>query len=449
MKIIEQLPIIVPTTAAKPMKYIRWYRALITAVVMLACLPLCAYGTHIDVIEIDGPINPVVAEYFITSIEVAEQGNAECLVVQMDTPGGLDLSMRSIIKKIFASAVPVVVYVAPSGARAASAGAIITLAAHIAAMAPSTNIGAAHPVSIGAGEMGKDMAEKVVNDAAAYVEGIAVKRNRNKDWAIKAVRESVSLTEKEALKIRVIDFIAPDLKALISAIDGKTVETAAGTKRLAVRDARLDFKKMGIRDVILNTVSDPNIAYILLLIGLAGLYFELSNPGVILPGVIGGISLVLAFYSMQTLSANYAGILLILLAVIMFIAEIKIASYGVLSIGGIIALTLGSLMLFQSSVPYLRISWNVMVPSIVLTSAFFLTIVWLTVRAQRKQPATGYEGLIHMTGTASTDIFQDGKVFVHGEYWNARSAAMIEKGNTVRIVGVKGMLVEVEKITKE
>ncbi len=438
-----------PSTAALPMKNKRYLLGLTAACVLLICLPLCAHGKHIDVIEIDGPINPVIAEYFIKSIEDAEQGAAECLVVQLDTPGGLDLSMRSIIKKIFASSVPVVVYVAPSGARAASAGAIITLAAHIAAMAPSTNIGAAHPVSIGAGEMGKDMAEKVVNDAAAYVEGIALKRNRNKEWAIKAVRESVSLSEKEALKSKVIDLIAPDLKTLISDIDGKTVETAAGAKKLALRDAEMDFKKMGIRDRILKTVSDPNIAYILLLVGLAGLYFELSNPGVILPGVIGGISLILAFYSLQTLSANYAGVLLILLAIIMFIAEIKIASYGVLSIGGIIALTLGSLMLFQSSVPYLRISWNVMVPSIILTSAFFLTIVGLTIKAQRRQPSTGYEGLVNMVGTACTDIYQEGKVFVHGEYWDARSTVLIKKGSAVRVVKVKNMLVEVEKITNE
>jgi membrane-bound serine protease (ClpP class) len=426
----------------KNKRYLMW---LTTACVLLCCLPLCAYGKHIDVIEIDGPINPVIAEYFIKSIEDAEQGSAECLVVQLDTPGGLDLSMRSIIKKIFASTVPVVVYVAPSGARAASAGAIITLAAQIAAMAPSTNIGAAHPVSIGAGEMGKDMAEKVVNDAAAYVEGIAIKRNRNKEWAIKAVRESVSLSEKEALKNRVIDFIAPDLKTLIVSIDGKIIETASGTKKLALQDAEMDFKKMGIRDRILKTVSDPNIAYILLLVGLAGLYFELSNPGAILPGVIGGISLILAFYSLQTLSANYAGVLLILLAIIMFIAEIKIASYGVLSIGGIIALTLGSLMLFQSSVPYLSISWNVMVPSIVLTSAFFLTIVWLAVRAQRRQPETGYEGLIGMVGTAHSDIHQEGKVFVHGEYWNARSTVLIKKGSKVRVVKVGNMLLDVEE----
>ena len=408
-----------------------------------------AYGKYLDVIEIDGPINPVVAEYFVKSIDEAEKEAVECLIVQMDTPGGLDLSMRAIIKRMFSSKVPVVVYVSPSGARAASAGAIITLAANIAAMAPSTNIGAAHPVSIGAGDMGKDMAEKVVNDAAAYVEGIAVKRNRNKEWAIKAVRESVSLSEKEALKNKVIDLIAPDLKTLITDIDGRTVETAEGNRKLSVRNAEIRYKKMGIRDLILNTVSDPNIAYILLLIGLAGLYFELSNPGVILPGVIGGISLILAFYSLQTLSANYAGILLILLAVILFIAEIKITSYGVLSIGGIISLTLGSLMLFQSSVPYLRISWSVLVPSVILTSAFFITIVGLTLRAHRRKPSTGYEGLVNMTGTARTDISPEGKVFVHGEYWNARSTARIEKGAEVRVVSAKDMVLVVEKVTKQ
>ena len=431
------------------MQSIKSYLILFTVLSTFVINSSSAHGTYIDVIEIDGSINPVVAEYFVKSIDEAEKESAACLIVQMDTPGGLDLSMRSIIKRMFSSKVPVVVYVSPSGARAASAGAIITLAANIAAMAPSTNIGAAHPVSIGAGDMGKDMAEKVVNDAAAYVEGIAVKRNRNKEWAIKAVRESVSLSEKEALKNKVIDLIAPDLKTLLREIDGRTVETAEGKTKLALSDAEIRYKKMGIRDLILNTVSDPNIAYILLLIGLAGLYFELSNPGVILPGVIGGISLILAFYSLQTLSANYAGILLILLAVILFIAEIKITSYGVLSIGGIISLTLGSLMLFQSSVPYLKISWNVLVPSVVLTSAFFITIVGLTIRAHRKKPATGYEGLVNMTGTAITDIDPEGKVFVHGEYWNAQSMVSIEKGAAVRVVKVKDMVLEVEKVPKK
>ncbi|MCX5895153.1 MAG: nodulation protein NfeD [Proteobacteria bacterium] len=415
--------------------------------IIFLIVPL-VYGNTIDVIEINGPITPVIAEYFIKSIEEAEKNSAECLIVQLDTPGGLDLSMRDIIKKIFASRVPVIVYVSPSGARAASAGAIITLAAHIAAMAPSTNIGAAHPVNLGGGEMGKDMAEKVVNDAAAYVEGIALKRNRNKEWAIKAVRESVSLSEKEALKNRVIDVISPDLKALIAEIDGKGIETKAGTKKLETRNLEINFKKMGMRETILKTLCDPNIAYILFLIGLAGLYFEFSNPGVILPGVIGGISLILSFYSLQTLSANYAGVLLILLAVILFIAELKVASYGILSIGGIIALTLGSLMLFTSSVPYLRISWSVLIPSIIFFSLFFISIVGLTLTAYRRKPATGREGLINMTGTALTDIHQSGKVFVHGEYWNARSDSPIEKGAAVRILKMQNMELFVEKSTQ-
>jgi membrane-bound serine protease (ClpP class) len=353
--------------------------------------------------------------------------------------------MRDIIKKIFASPVPVIVYVSPSGARAASAGAIITLAAHIAAMAPSTNIGAAHPVNLGGGDMGKEMAEKVVNDAAAYVEGIAVKRNRNKEWAIKAVRESVSLSEKEALKNKVIDLIAPDVKTLIADVDGRTVETATGAVKLETRTAKLNMKKMGMRETILKTLSDPNIAYILFLIGLAGLYFEFSNPGVILPGVIGAIALILSFYSLQTLSANYAGVLMIILAVILFIAELKVASYGILSIGGIIALTLGSLMLFTSSVPYLRIAWSVMIPSIIFFSLFFIIIVGLTVRAYRSRPATGREGLVSMIGTACTDIHQTGKVFVHGEYWNARSDVPIEKGAAVRVLKMQNMELLVEK----
>lgn len=400
----------------------------------------------IDVIKINDPITPVVAEFIIKSINDAEDNLSECIIIQMDTPGGLDLAMRDIIKKILSSKVPVVVYVSPAGARAASAGAIITLAANIAVMAPGTNIGAAHPVSLGGGQMGKEMSEKVENDAAAYVESIAVKRKRNKEWAIKAVRESVSISGEEAKKINVIDLISPDLKALVADIDGWEVETPQGVTKLRTKGLVLNYHKMGFRENVLKALANPNIAYILLMIGLAGLYFELSNPGVIFPGVIGGISLVLAFYSLQSLSANYAGILLILLGVIFFIIELKVTSYGLLSVAGVVALTLGSLMLFQSSVPYLKISWSVIISTVSLISLFFILLVGLVVKAQRKKPYTGMEGLVEMLGKAGSDIDQEGKVFVHGEYWDARSEKPILKGAKVRVTKADGMLLTVEKI---
>ena len=400
----------------------------------------------VHVIRVEDAITPVIAEFIIKSIAEAEQESALCLIIEMDTPGGLDLAMRTIIKQIMASEIPIVVYVSPSGARAASAGAIIALASHIAAMAPGTNIGAAHPVSLGGGDMAKEMAEKVENDAAAYVESIAVKRGRNKDWAIKAVRESVSIGENEALKLKVVDIVTPNIQSLLNAIDGRVVEVASGKKRHETKDASIHYKKMGFRENVLQALANPNIAYILLLIGLAGLYFELSNPGTIFPGVIGGISLILAFYSLQSLSANYAGVLLILLGVVLFILEIKVISYGLLSIGGIIAVTLGSLMLFQSPIPALRLSWTVIIPSVACIWLFFVVIIGLVVRAQRRQPITGVEGIINMTGEACTDINGSGKVFVHGEYWEARSNVPNKTGEKVRVRAIDGLVLKVDKV---
>lgn len=414
-----------------------------------AAPPAPAFCSEIVVITIRDAITPVIAEYIIREITAAEKSRAECLVVQLDTPGGLDLAMRDIVKKILSSDVPVVVYVTPSGARAASAGAIITLSAHVAAMSPGTNIGAAHPVSIGFGEQNKEMSSKMENDSAAYAESIAEKRKRNKQWAVKAVRESLSASETDALKEHVIDLIAPDTRALIAAIDGREVETPGGSRRLKTKDAQLTERTMGMREIVLKSLADPTIAYILLLIGLAGLYFELSTPGAILPGALGGISLLLAFYSLQTLSANYAGLLLILLGVILFIAEVKITSYGLLSICGIIAVVLGSLMLFDSSVPYLRISWSVIIVSTLLIWAFFVFVVGLVIKAQRRRPQTGLEGLIGMPCQAVADIDGKGKVFVHGENWNARSSDMIHKGETAIITAVNGMELTVKKTTED
>ncbi|UCD85369.1 MAG: nodulation protein NfeD, partial [Deltaproteobacteria bacterium] len=294
------------------------------------------------VVEIESVINPIIAEFIQNCIEQSNDDEAECLIITLDTPGGLDLSMRSIIKAIEDSKVPIVVYVAPSGARAASAGALITLASHIAAMAPGTNIGAAHPVSMGGQKMDEEMVKKVENDAAAYIRSLANKHNRNADWAEKAVRESVSITAREAKELKVIEIVASDLKELLNSIHERKVTIRGEERKLNTKEATVATIDMGLRHRILNTISDPNIAYILMMIGMWGLFFELSNPGVIFPGVIGGISLILAFVAFQTLPINYAGILLIILGMIFFIAEIKVTSFGLLTIGGIISLLLGS-----------------------------------------------------------------------------------------------------------
>ncbi len=417
-------------------------------IICLLLLPCNAspQSKHADVIIIDGVINPVVTGFVTKAINRSVSEGAECLIIQMDTPGGLDLSMRSIIKEMMSADIPIIVYVGPGGARAASAGAIITLAADIAAMAPGTNIGAAHPVALGGGKMDDEMAAKVVNDAAAYVESIATKRNRNKEWAIKAVRESVSITEKEALKINVIDLIASDLNDLLAQIDGREIKTAAGVKKLATKNIAFNHIEMGTRERILDTLSNPNIAYILMMVGLLGIYFELSNPGAIFPGVIGGISLILAFFSFQTLPINYAGVLLIIMALVLFILEIKVTSFGMLSIGGIISLTLGSLMLFDSPVPFLRVSFDVIIPVVTVTSACFILVVYLAIKAHRRKPTTGREGLVGKKGIAKSKIDPQGKVFVHGEYWDAVSDETISEGTKVKVTEVKDNEIKVKKV---
>jgi membrane-bound serine protease (ClpP class) len=404
-----------------------------------------AQSKQVDVVTIDGIINPVVAEFLTKAIKRSTEQEAECLIIQMDTPGGLDLSMRSIIKEMMSSDIPIIVYVSPAGARAASAGAIITIAADIAVMSPGTNIGAAHPVALGGGEMGEEMAAKVENDAAAYVESIATKRNRNKEWAIKAVRESVSIGAQEALEKNVIDIIASDLSDLLTQIDGREIKTATGNKVLATKGSTIQYIEMGLREKVLDTLSNPNISYILMMVGLLGLYFELSNPGAIFPGVIGGICLILAFFAFQTLPVNYAGILLIILSLVLFILEIKVTSFGMLTVGGIIALTLGSLMLFDSSVPFAQVSLDVIIPVVVITSSCCALIVLLAIKAHRRQPTTGREGLLQAQGITKSTLDLEGKVFIHGEYWDAVSSEPIPEGTRVEVLEVQDTILKVKK----
>ncbi len=400
------------------------------------------------VATIASSINPVTADFLSTAIERAEEEKATLLVVELDTPGGLDTSMRQMVQEIIKTEIPVAVYVSPSGARAASAGVLITLAADIAAMAPGTNIGAAHPVGIGGGGMDNTMAKKVENDAAAYARSLAEKKGRNGEWAEKAVRESASLTETDAKKKNVIDLIAPSVDELLSTLNGRGIEKGGKKITLQTKGAVVTRIPMGFRHRVLSALADPNIAYIMMMICVYGIFFELSNPGAVFPGVVGGIALILGFYSLQTLSANYAGFLLIALAVILFILEIKIASHGALTIGGIISLVLGSLMLFRSSAdPYLRISWGVILAMVGISAVFFGTVVTLAVRSQLRKPATGSEGLIGETGVAMADFTGNGKVFVVGETWDAECESSLTKGQQVTVAGRVGMTLIVKPKT--
>ena len=400
---------------------------------------------EVMVISVDGVINPVSAEFIQKSIRKANDKKYEALIIELDTPGGLDASMRNIVKEMIGSQVPVIVYVYPSGSRAASAGVFIALASNIAAMAPGTNIGAAHPVGIG-GQMDKTMAEKATNDAVAYVKSLAEKRGRNAQWAEDAVRKSISSTETEALRLKVIDFVAKDLNSLLSDIDGRRVQTASGDRILSTKNAGVVREEMGVRLKILSLISDPNVAYILMLLGFYGLFFELTNPGSLFPGVIGGICLILAFYSFQTLPVNYAGLLLIILAIIMFILEIKIISHGILTIGGIIAMIIGSLMLFESPAPFMKLSLAVVLPAVIATTLFFTVLLSLAYKAYTRKPTTGAEGLLGSHGTADTDITeQGGMISIHGELWSAYSDESISKGERVVVEAVTGLKLKVKK----
>ncbi len=394
------------------------------------------------IIELEGSINPGTAMYVTRGLEKADKTGARVAVLRLDTPGGLGSSMRTIIKAILNSPVPVVVWVGPRGAGAASAGVMITVAAHVAAMAPGTNIGAAHPVTAGGKDIGKTMSEKVVNDMASYARGIAREKNRNGEWVEKAIRESVSITSEEAVKKHVVDLIARDIDELLKKIDGRTV-TVKG-KEVVLKTAGLEkvYYHQGFRDRVLRTISDPNIAYILMMIGLAGLYFELSHPGAIFPGVVGGISLILAFYSFQTLPVNYAGLLLIILAIIFFIAEIKVTSYGMLSLGGLVSLTLGSIMLFEN----VRVSLKLMMPTVALVGGFFVIVAALAFRAYRCKPKSGKEGLIGEVGVVKEKLDPEGLVFVHGEYWRATADEPVEEDERVEVTEMDGLTLRVRRL---
>jgi membrane-bound serine protease (ClpP class) len=403
--------------------------------------------SSVYVIEVEGIINPATAKFITESIDHAAQEGAQCLIIELDTPGGLMDSMRNIVKKILTSHIPIIVYVGPSGARAASAGVFITLSAHIAVMAPSTHIGAAHPVTLGAeGKESKTMTDKIVNDTVSYIKTIAKKRGKNVDWAEKAVRKSVSITEDEALKENVIDMISPDLQDLLSRLDGKVIKFDGVSRTLLTKGVKPKTVQMSWRYRLLDTISNPTIAYILLMLGIYGVFFELSNPGAILPGVVGGIFLILAFYALQMLPINFAGLALILFAIILFIAEVKVVSHGLLAVGGVISLLLGSLMLIETPTEYMRISLSVIIPAVLVSAAFFTFAVTKAVKARLAKPTTGTEGLVGEIGTASTPLSPEGKVSIHGEFWNATSDQTIDAGERVQVIGMTNLKLKVKKI---
>ena len=396
----------------------------------------------------DGVINPVSAEYLHDALASAQEDKAQALIFRLNTPGGLDTSMRLIIKDITGSTIPVIVYVSPSSGRAASAGVFITMAAHVAAMAPGTNIGAAHPVAMGGEKMDEEMKKKVENDSVAYITSIAQQRGRNAAWAEDAVRKSVSVTEREALKLNIIDLVADDVPALLKQLDGRTVGLQSGQTVLHTAGTTLREFPMGPRLEFLKILSDPNIAYLLMTIGTIGIIAELYSPGAILPGVVGAISLILAFYSFQSLPVNYAGLLLFLLGIAFFILEANVTSYGLLAIGGVAAMLLGSVMLIKTDVEFLQISWSVILPVVTLATLFSLFVVGMGVKAMRRRPMTGREEMVGLVGIVKTALAPHGQFAVHGELWEAVSEHPLQPGDEAEVTGVDGLRLRVKPLSK-
>ena len=430
-------------------KIIRLLLLMVLLIAASIAIEVQASTSRVDVLNVKGTINPVLVDYIKHGIDQAEEENAVACIIQLDTPGGLDTSMRDIVKDIVNAEVPVVVYVSPSGARAASAGVFITIAAHVAVMAPNTAIGAAHPVAIGAegeAEMSEAMEEKIVNDAAAYIRSIAEAHGRNMEWAEKAVRESVSATEQEALELDVIDMVASDLDALITQLEGWQVTMLDGSVvTLHTQGATINRVNMTVIEDFLYAISDPNIAYILLSLAMLGLMVEITNPGLIFPGVIGGICLLLSFYSLGMLPVNYAGVLLILLAFGLFIAEVFTTTFGLFTAGGITSLVIGSLILFKGG-PLFQVNPWLIATVVIFIAAFFAFVIQRVVRAHRRQATTGREELIGKTAVVKVALEPEGTVLFKGERWTAVSEkGRVKPGEAVIITRVDGLKLYVTK----
>jgi membrane-bound serine protease (ClpP class) len=433
---------------------------LVTATCVAAPRSPMAHPTAV-VLRVDGPISPASADYVVRGIEQADSMRAAAVVLELDTPGGLSSSMRDVIKAILASPVPVIGYVAPSGARAASAGTYILYACHVAAMAPATNIGAATPVPLtGGGSMplpasssGKPAASgestemrKVTNDAVAYIRALAERRGRNADWAEKAVRDAVSVSADEALKLHVIDLVAPDIPALLADVDGRKVETAAGSRVLQTRGASLETVTPGVRSQFLGVIANPSVAYILLLLGLGGLVMEGMHPGGVLPGVVGAICLLLALYAFQLLPVNFAGLGLIVLGVILIVSEAFVPAYGVLGTGGVVSFVIGSVILMDTGVPGYGIALPVVVGIAIAAAAILAGIVWMAMRSHKRPVVSGREEMIGAIGEVVADFEGRGAVHVHGERWQARSEVPLQRGQAVAVTAMHGLILDVKPL---
>ena len=427
-----------------------WWALLLFGIVCAAvsaggAAPEPGTGSHVNLIVIDGGINPAVNDYIRESIQRAHQGNARALIIQLDTPGGLLSSTRSIVKEMLGAPLPIIVYVGPSGAGAGSAGVFITMAANIAAMAPGTNIGAAHPVAGGGQEVKGVMGEKLENFTASFSETIAQRRGRNTDFAIQAVRRSISITDKEALEKNVIDIIATDVSDLLKQANGREVDVGSVKRTLDFDGVSILHFEMGLKQKVINILADPNIAYLLMMAGILGLYMEFSNPGALFPGIAGGIALLLALASFQVLPINYAGLLLIGLGLCLLVAEAFVPSFGILGISGVVSLGLGSLLLFNVQGSDLAVDGSIVLAAVGTLSAFVLVVTFLVVRSQRRKATLGYGGLIGEVGEVRDRLDRRGKVFVHGEVWNAEGAERLEAGDRVEVVGYDGMMLKVKR----
>ncbi|AOS83945.1 nodulation protein NfeD [Chlorobaculum limnaeum] len=425
---------------------------VIVVLMLMAIIPVRGESAQIRTMSLKGSVNPGSAAWFQRVLDEANRDGDTLLLVELDTPGGLVASLRQMVQGVMASKVPVVVYVAPSGAQAASAGALLLLSAHVAAMAPGTETGAAHPVGIG-GEVEKKsvMNAKIENDLAAFARSLAQKRGRNPVWAERAVRESIASTASEALVAGVIDTVAPSRSELLAFLDGRTVTTSAGAVTIRTSGMTVRAAEPTFREEVMMTIADPNIAYFLLLLGIAGLYFELTTPGAIFPGVAGAIALVLGAWAMQLLSVNVTGLLLILLAILFFGLELFVVSGGALAIAGLVALFIGSVMVFNQPEIGLVIDWWVFLPLFLSFSATVLLLVFMVLRSTRRKALSGMEGLVGETGTVEQAISEgrSGKVFVHGELWDASANVSIPAGAPVLVTGVEGMKLNVKQKSRE